>query len=427
MKKIVVKRIVVPVLAAFVCLVLLSQWIKSSPMMNSSPPQQIRRMYLRSSDDLREILHNRQIDKQLPKDIDQLNALADHWVTISPQTPREAWMAFNVFIRAKRHDDACRIIPLLLEIVRSTDDSIVKRSEICSRMFESFRGLKNEHVEEIKAACEAFAPYYCPYTQVEWNTLWHSPKYGGREKMRTWFFERFQDAQAYRMQQTSASAAVGHWYNQFFQTLDKPDLILAEWERVHQEARDDPMNFQKRSLLFYALERPNSGYRNIVLDLPNLDWLLEIVDQLSAIESRNTAKALARVKGVPTGIVEAFLRRAITEPLSQVELSDMGGIRIVGGMMMDGMGNVWQLTSDEIALITETRQAIFRVEAMDSLLAVLRSRECEEESIHSLQQSKEALQDKYHIVLVSGTVAAPYYTVLDYTVRDYMQTESRRK
>ncbi len=344
------------------------------------------------------LMFSEEIAKELASGRKKLAQWADELVGSTPQTPNDVWVAFRVCYRAENHPGACRMLPYLFKMAETLPENVYKRDGFCERIFNTFRDATAADADVIRAACEMFAGIYCPSKQVDWN-LNRWPEWDA-EARTEWLYARFQDALMAGRAETQrrgsktpvpVSGAAKDWFNLYLEMLPSTDRLHAEWDRLLQDAKQDPTNLEKQSLFLLALEWLPRWTKEGPKELPDLAWLLP---NLSATDARYAAMRLRQSKG-HADLFIPFLQRAAAAPLADDEFKTWRG----------------PFYKENPAIPKERMQALFHVEVMAVLAGDLRrlGRDAELKQVVDRQQ---ALMNQYRIYQLKMSAKSDDYRLL---------------
>ena len=289
-----------------------------------------------------------------------LHEWADELERTEPQSPQDVWTTFQVCLRAGRDETACKMMPLLFNMVDSLPPETDSRALLDRFLLigKLHRLLNEKHLppERWNVAVtfyETFDTIYCHRyalcvshdyaislvydSGVEFDVDTFRQAGWSDKKIKDWLEKRLQNASD---REDSLSNVAQDWQWLYLSRLWQIGELPAELKRLNQEARESPFDTKKLKLLLNALQinalfnindelravrAPQNPPPEIPTFWPNLDWLIPTAEQRSPIDAWRIVSDLDYLtihvgsKFSTKNIQMAFAEQTLTAPLTAAE------------------------------------------------------------------------------------------------------------
>ena len=402
---------------------------------------------LQSRNDI-EKMFSAPIARRLAKGERNLRKWANELEKTTAKTPEELWTKYEVCVRAGRNETAIRLLPVLRDVIESaplrTPLGEPSKFEFYNNVYKPIRELKNNQhqIELYTAFYDAFAPVFCydlpleEFRKAGWSA----------EEISDWLRKHYESALAHTPMQTSwswgnidsfhvspyVSGTALVWQEKYLRYLidrtwemlvpmtypGRSKYIREEWNRLADDAQENPDDMARLTLLFQAMRAP--VYEDWRVDLPKLDWLTETVEKRNGFEAWFIATRLY-FAGTHHTIREDYLeisvpfwRRALDVSLTDEQCAQI--------YEEQSRYNAIQLPPRDDALT----RAVFRAKMFDPLNKTLLTLERTEEAQAVMEEGRLFREEhglQGNLTLAGATQLASGYRVVEADILSREPTE----
>ena len=331
-----------------------------------------------------------------------LHEWADELERTEPQSPQDVWTTFQVCLRAGRDETACKMMPLLFNMIDSLPPESDNRSTDCSVITNFLRTIKwtPERWHVVTTFCEVFDTVYYPSYDFNIVTFSFDENAGfnadlfkqagwSNKEIKDWLEKRLQNASN---REGTLSKVAKEWQRRYLARLRQTGEFPAELERLHHEAKESPLDAKKWDLLLNAmintLEQRKQQWnrelykKNDPLDpppkipdfLPDLDWLIPTAEERSPFEAWSIVKDVERLEQRwPQNIRKIFLERALAVPLTAAECEQYRRVLEAWGSPQPRYGSVQKKLAPDTD--DDAIRDLFQLEVTESLFELYYDKE----------------------------------------------------